>query len=121
MTLEQASCQGVRRVGRVASLRDKFECADANLPAIMCNGIGVYGIVHAIVMSRSDDHDSLAERYHASIRAYTAAIKTMEHARSGEFHQAQRVADESRLEFQRLRNELRDELEAQPSEGSEAD
>jgi hypothetical protein len=70
-------------------------------------------------MSRFNEPKSLAERYHASIRAYTAAIKIMDDAQGAEFHQAQRVADESRIEFQRLRDELRDELDAQPSEGPE--
>jgi hypothetical protein len=60
------------------------------------------------------------ERYHASIRAYNAAIKAMEDTRGDKFLEAQRVADESRLEFQRLRDELRDELGTAFSEGPDA-
>ena len=70
----------------------------------------MYDIVHLPAMSRSDEHESLVERYRAAIRPYTAAIKTMEDTHGDEFHEAQRVADESRLEFQRLRDKLRDEL-----------
>lgn len=74
-----------------------------------------------VAMSRSKEHESLMERYHAAIRAYTAAIKTMEDTHGDEFHEAQRIADDSRLQFQRIRRELRDELGAHLSEPSKAE